>query len=303
MSNRVSLRQIRAFHAVINAGSLSEAAELLNLSLPSVSKQLTALEHELGIELFSRQRGKTLTPTRQGIEFYKSVETTITELNNFRNIAKEISEAEHRALRVAATAPLINSEPLMQALREFRAEHNEVRLTLDLHTRLDIEKWDNMRHIEFAIAMLPTSNPSLKSRVLLGTRAVAVVSKSHPLANKEVLDPEIVRGQPILLQSRRLLRARIDAVHQSHGYHLQPALESTSSFTCCRLAAAGLGIAICDPFSPNFADASSLVVRRWQPEVALEYGLLEPRDANPDPMVEGLKELILEKFSLCSESI
>lgn len=297
MSNRLSLRQLRAFHAVMNGGSLSAAADLLNLTMPSVSKQLTGLENELGIELFVRQRGRALTPTRNGIELFEAVETTISDLNNLRHIASEIVESGRRSLRLVATAPLINSEPLIQALSQFRKENDEIRISLELRSRLDIEKWDNMRHVEFAVAMLPTSNPNLRAIPLIKTRAVAVLSKEHILAGKEILDPDTVRGQPILMQNRRLLRSRIDAVHKSHGYELLPVMEPSSSFTCCRLASAGLGIAISDPFSPSSAESSSMVVREWQPEITLEYGVLVPRDADLSPMGNQLKDLIVAQMA------
>jgi DNA-binding transcriptional LysR family regulator len=163
-----------------------------------------------------------------------------------------------------------------------------------LHSRLDIEQWDGMRNVEFAIAMLPTSNPTLRSYPLIKTRAVAVLHKAHALADHDALNPEAVRGHPVLMQSGRLLRARIDAVHKSHGFELEPVLESSSSFTCCRLAGAGLGIAISDPFSPT--DTSSMEVREWQPEIVLEYGLLMPRNTKPSSTVNRLVEIITEQM-------
>ena len=56
------LRQIEVFHAVYSCGSVTGAAEILNVSQPSVSKVLAHAEQQLGFPLFDRVRGK-LVPT------------------------------------------------------------------------------------------------------------------------------------------------------------------------------------------------------------------------------------------------
>ncbi|CAM3148072.1 regulatory helix-turn-helix protein, lysR family [Paracoccus aminovorans] len=59
---KLSHRQIEAFRAIIESGSVTAAAELLFLTQPSVSRLLADLEAELGFALFARI-GRSLTPT------------------------------------------------------------------------------------------------------------------------------------------------------------------------------------------------------------------------------------------------
>ena len=292
MSNRISLRQLRAFHAVMISGSLSDAAARLNLTLPAVSKQLTALEHELDIRLFQRQSGRAVRPTSAGIEFFKAVEATISGLNDLQPIAREIVERGRRRIRVAATPPLLNSEPFLKATQQFLKENSDVHIALESRTRLDIEEWVAMRHIEFAIALLPTSNPNLDTYPLVETRAIAAVPRKHTLAKHDVLHPDLVRDHPVILPSRQPIRSRIDAALEQHGHDLAPALESSAAFTCCRMASSGLGIAICDPFSPTSLESRSLVVRAWKPTVELTYGILTPRDVEIDPSARTLIRMV-----------
>ena len=82
MSNRLGLRQLRAFHAVMTGGSITAAAEKLHLSQPTISKQLTALEGALNLKLFERGSGSAATPTRQGVAFFKAIEATIAGLDS-----------------------------------------------------------------------------------------------------------------------------------------------------------------------------------------------------------------------------
>ncbi|STM16821.1 LysR family transcriptional regulator [Escherichia coli] len=58
----VNLRHIEIFHAVMTAGSLTEAAHLLHTSQPTVSRELARFEKVIGLKLFERVRGR-LHPT------------------------------------------------------------------------------------------------------------------------------------------------------------------------------------------------------------------------------------------------
>ena len=54
----VNLRQIEIFHAVMTTGNLTEAAQMLHTSQPTVSRELARFEKVLGLKLFERTRGR-----------------------------------------------------------------------------------------------------------------------------------------------------------------------------------------------------------------------------------------------------
>lgn len=281
MSNRIGLRQLRAFHAVMMCGSVSAAAERLNLTQPAISKQISALEFALEIRLFQRRSGSTMSPTREGREFFRAAEATISGLEDLQTIAREIVERGRRRVRVAATPPLLNSAPLMLALQRFSATHPNVHIALEARSRLDIEDWLVNRQIDFALALLPASNPALEIEPLTEARVIAAMTPDHPLAGHHQLTPELLAGHRVILTSRQPMRTLIDGVLERSDQQLSADLEVSSALTCCRLAASGLGVALCDPFSPTAFDGRALVIRDWQPAVALTYGLLMPSGAHP----------------------
>ena len=69
----VNLRHIEIFHAVMTAGSLTEAAHLLHTSQPTVSRELARFEKVIGLKLFERVRGR-LHPTVQGLRLFEEVQ-------------------------------------------------------------------------------------------------------------------------------------------------------------------------------------------------------------------------------------
>ncbi len=297
MGNRIGLRQLRAFHAVMIGGSVTAASERLNLTQPAISKQLAALEHALGIKLFHRKSGTTINPTREGIEFFKAVEATISGLDDLQTLARDIAAKGQHRIRVAATPPLLNSLQFMNAMKAFLEDHSDVHVALEARSRIDIEDWVARRQIDIALALLPVANPALETIPLVDTHAVVALSAAHELAEYEVLTPDLVSTYRLILPSRQPLRTRIDTAVERAGEKLTVGLESSSAITCCRMAASNAGIAICDPFSPTAFPDTSLVVRRWEPVVNLTYGALKLKNIDMDPVPQALLQKMREELS------
>lgn len=298
MSRRVSLRQLLAYRAIMSAGSISVAANDLNLSQPALSKQIAALEEALEIRLFSRRRGGPMIPTRAGVELFKSIEGTISGIDLIPQLAKEISEHSRIRLRVAATPPLLNSAPFMRALTHFRENNPSVRLALEARHRVDIEEWVYSRQVDVALALLPLKNPLLFSRPLLKTRAVVVVSLDNPLAKRAWVTMRDLSASTVILPSRQPLRDQIDACIRGLPDTFNVDIESSSSLTCCRLAAAGLGVAICDPFSPTAFSGSEVRVLKLEPAIELAYGAIMHKNSEVSATTGKLLDEVSHEFDL-----
>lgn len=288
MGGSVKLRQLRAFQAIMATGNLSVAAERLNLSQPAVSKQLAALEEALNLRLFHRRKGGPIAPTPAGIEFYKAIEGTLAGIDLIPDLAREITESASVRLRIAATPPLLNSRPLVETLAAFRAAYPMTRLALDARHRLDIEEWIASRQADLGLALLPVRNPLLTTRTLAMARAVAVLPPAHRLAAKSKVTAAELEGETVILPTRQPLRDRIDAMLQADGGGVLATIEASSAITCCRLASAGLGIAICDPFSATAFRETDVVTKTWEPEVKLTYGAILVANRDVDPMITWL---------------
>lgn len=297
MSSRLSLGQLRALHAVMVTGSIAAAAERLNLTQPAISKQLSNLEHGLDLRLFNRQSGRTTTPTQQGIDFFKAIEGTIAGLDELDAVADGVRSGGQRRIRIAATPPLINSAPMMRALAQFRHAFPDVFVSLEPRHRLEIEDWVATRQIDIALALLPTNHPRLREIPFIETEAVAVMRKDHPLAKQRHLRLADLRGHKLILPSRQPLRARMDLEMDRRGEAARADLESSSAITCCRMAAAGLGVALCDPFSVTAFEGSGIVACAWQPRVALTYGVIVNRSVPLDETLETLTTHLTCEFN------
>lgn len=123
--------KLRTFYAVADAGGVTRGSEVLNLSQSAVSRQITALEEELGIQLF-RRHARGLVLTEQGETLYGAVEDVNTRLEE----AEEQLTASHKnaegVLRVTTTVTF-GSTWLAPRLKKLYDQYPDIRIELLLH--------------------------------------------------------------------------------------------------------------------------------------------------------------------------
>ena len=216
-------------------------------------------------------------------------------LDEIGSVAKSIAARDQVRLRIAATPPLINSQPVMEALKQFSAHYPKAMLSLEPRHRLEIEDWVASRRINLALALLPTDHPTLRPIPLVETCAVAAMSPNHPLCAKDVIAPEMLSDVAVILPSRQPLRIRIDAELEKTDQQVEPRFEATSAITVARMAASEIGVAICDPFSPT-AFEGNLVLRPWEPRVKLVYGAIVDKTQDMSAPAQQLLAILEDAF-------
>lgn len=126
----MDLDRLRVFHAVATAGSLTHAGEGLDLSQSAVSRQISALEDELKVPLFSRH-ARGLVLTEQGARLFETTKTIFDQLTRVEEELLDSREAPRGDLRVTATVG-IGTYWLTPRLRHFVDRHPDVRVHLIL---------------------------------------------------------------------------------------------------------------------------------------------------------------------------
>ena len=85
----LTLRQIDAFRAVMLTGTATEAAQVLGISQPAISRLVSDLEQEIGFKLFDRV-GRRVVPTAEAQILIEEVKRALTGLDQIRETASEI---------------------------------------------------------------------------------------------------------------------------------------------------------------------------------------------------------------------
>ena len=190
----IRIRQLKAYQAIVSSGSVTAAAELLSLTQPAVSRALAALEADLGFQLFER-RGRHLVHSDKGRRFYRQVKSTLNGLDALPDIVEDIRLERGSPLRISAIGPLLFSDLVPAALKQFQTVYPDLRLDVSWVDRLEIEDWIVNQNSDIGLTLMPVEHPLLESREFVSVNAVALLPSGHPLAEKSAIGPSDFRGE------------------------------------------------------------------------------------------------------------
>jgi len=167
-----SLDRLREFVAIVDAGSVSEAARTLQIQRTGLSRRLTALETELGVRLMHRQtRRLVLTPA--GEDLYGRASRVVSEAQAALEAVRLLDDVPRGSLRVSVPDDRMAHAGLFV---NFAEEFPSVRLQVSLTTRhVDLVA----EGIDVAIRFGRISNASLVARRLWSTHSLAVASPEY----------------------------------------------------------------------------------------------------------------------------
>jgi DNA-binding transcriptional LysR family regulator len=166
--------KIRIFYEVAEAGSFTRAGENLGLNQSSVSRHISALEHELKVPLFHRH-ARGLILTEHGDILYRTARDMLMRLEATRSRLDETNELPAGNLKVTATVG-IGAIWLAKRVSEFLNLYPDVRIQLIVtNDELDLA----MREADIAIRLRRPSQPDLIQRRLFTVHYHAYASHSY----------------------------------------------------------------------------------------------------------------------------
>jgi DNA-binding transcriptional LysR family regulator len=176
----MNMTQVGYFLAVAELGTLTAAAESEHASVSSFSKQIHKLEHELGVTLFERRRGKrdiSLTPAGEVFFDYQAAQRLMRQYGSKRS----------STLRIGSL-PLISCYGLASALTAFQLEHSSVRLEVYEREQANLARRLDFGQIGFAIMRTDQlSTHKYRWKPLIQDQLVLVLPKQHALAGESFL--------------------------------------------------------------------------------------------------------------------
>jgi DNA-binding transcriptional LysR family regulator len=153
--------KLRVFHAAAEAGSFTHAAEKLHLSQSAISRQVSALEQDVGVPLFNRH-ARGLVLTEQGELLFRTAHDVLVKLETIKTRLAEAKDRPSGLLRVTTTVGL-GAGWLTERIQEFLDLYPEIQLQLILaNEELDL----TMRKADCAIRLRQPQQPDLIQRRL-----------------------------------------------------------------------------------------------------------------------------------------
>src|SRR5215216_6272215 len=237
----MQLHHLRYFEAVARHGHVTRAAHELHIAQPSLSKQIQALEGELGVVLFDRV-GRRVELTEAGRLLLPYARRVLREVADALRALQQWGSLEHGQVAIGAP-PTVGAHVLPRALAAFHQRYPAIELRLLEMGAARLAALLEEGTIDLAVISVPF--PGLASTELFSEELVVVVAQDHPLAQQRAIrSAELAEEQFILFPEGYELRSRTLQFCRAAGFEPQVALNGGETDTVMRLVAAGLGVAL-----------------------------------------------------------
>jgi DNA-binding transcriptional LysR family regulator len=295
------LRHIEVFHAVMQAGTVSGAAQVLHISQPAVTKVLQHAEAQLGISLFQRNKGK-FKPTPEAQRLFVEVDRLQGDLLAIRRLAASLKSGESQAVRLAAT-PALGLTVVPAAMARWHKALKGARCQLSTHHTRELVNALLLGEADMAVSLQDPRHPGIRSEVLAtGPMAALVPAKSTLARQAGPLHIADLPSEVIGLAGDDPLGNRVLAEFEAQGQTSAPPQSriTVQTYQLARaLAEAGLGTALVDPFTAATANTQLVRVRLIKPVLPVQLFLLHAMAAPLSQAAHRLVADLREAATLC----
>lgn len=238
----MNLQHLVAFCRVVDLGSFTRAAEELNLSQPAVTKQVKALEKELGSPLLER-RGRQLRLTREGELVYPYAKRIINTAEECRDALHNL-RAPGRGVLSIGTVPTIALFTLPDVLAQFARERPLVSVRLRTGSNPEVVDMVLRGEVDLGILPIPFTHEQLRTTPLFHDPILLVSSPQAPWADRRWLHPVELSQLPMICYRRGTqFRNFVDAHFDAVGITPNEVMEMDSHEAVKTMVQLGFGVA------------------------------------------------------------
>ena len=232
----MNLRYLQTFVDIAEVGSIARAGARLNVSQPAASRQILALEAELGVRLFDRI-GRRLPLTSEGEDLLRQSRRLLMDADSLNARARALKGGHTGILRVGAT-PMVIENTLSAFLSQYRSV---IPVSRCISWKMeDCACRAALSMVTFTWRLV-VPDDRFRNRLLYPVHNLAVLSGKHRLSRRRTLDVADLADEPLLLLHRSFgSREWFDAA--CNIAHIRPRvlLESAAPHTLVALTASGL---------------------------------------------------------------
>ncbi|POP46294.1 LysR family transcriptional regulator [Superficieibacter electus] len=282
----VNLRHIEIFHAVMTTGNLTEAAQMLHTSQPTVSRELARFEKVLGLTLFERTRGR-LHPTVQGLRLFEEVQRSWYGLDRIVSAAEGLREFRQGELSIVCL-PVFSQSFLPRLLQPFLARYPDLSLNIVPQESPLLEEWLSAQRHDLGLTETLHTPAGTERMPLLTLNEVCVLPLDHPLTARTLLTPADFHGENYISLSRSdSYRQLLDSLFNEQQIKRRMVVETHSAASICALVRAGVGISIVNPLTALDYAGTGVAVRPFSIDVPFTVSLIRPLHRPASALVEA----------------
>jgi DNA-binding transcriptional LysR family regulator len=211
--NNISIKHLRAFVSIANAGSFTRAAAQLNLTQSTLTASIKLLEQQAGLILLDRTT-RQVTLTKEGERFFPVARRLI---NDFRLAMDDLQAgAEQQRGHISiATSPTANSFLIPELVCSYHQQYPNINLSIYESGASEIEQQVASKFADFGLGSNHSQHPELNYQLILQDQYGVVSTPDHPIAQQQTLKWQDLPNFKLLhLSENNGIRAELERWHQ-----------------------------------------------------------------------------------------
>ncbi|QQD29025.1 LysR family transcriptional regulator [Pseudomonas simiae] len=242
----LDLRKLRYFLTVAEELHFGRAAIRLHLAQPPLTRQISALETELGFKLFDRT-SRTVSLTAQGRSFLPYARGVLEQVELAQVIAGKLAAGTAGQLTLGYVSSIALSDLFSQAIQAFAQRFPDVQLTLVECASGSLGAQVADGRLDLGLSRLLPQDEAVQALSLGEERLVAAVSSESPLALQPSVNLAQLSAYPLILFPADYgsgLNQSIEQLYRHHGQPLRLGPTGRQITSIIALVAAGQGVAL-----------------------------------------------------------
>ena len=291
---KFKIRQLEAFRAVAETGSMTKAANQLGISQPAVSRLVSDFSNTVGFEVFKRRRG-ILEPTSDSRYLLAEVRRLIDSLEHLEDLRRDLTERTVGHLRIACLPGFATSH-LPSVLVSFLKDRPRVTVSLEPDRPERILEWIIGEQYDCGLTDGFSGHPATISQDV-DIKSVCILPRGHPLEKKDYVTPSD-------LAKERLIHARRDSWFfkelargfSTNNVEINSFVEVRQFTTACTMVKDGVGASVVSALDAEAFREAGIVIKPYQPAIFHRLSIIQPASGPSSPVVLDFIDTFIESL-------
>ncbi|MDG0809172.1 LysR family transcriptional regulator [Cohnella rhizosphaerae] len=287
-------QQIEYFIAVAKSQHMTNAAKQLSVTQPALSRSISTLEKEVGVELFER-RGRNLALNRYGQLFLERAQNALAEIEKAKQeIANQINPWS--GVLSLCFPHILGAELFPTMLGAFRERYADIRFELNQCSLDELTARILGNDCDFGITTLESANDAFHWQLIGKSELYVAVPLGHPWADKSSIRLEELQGEAYVgLKPSCALSYTVEALLAGTGIEPDTLYRADELDMVAGLVAAGFGVSLL-PKTLGIRSYPMAWIPVNDPACALTVGVVWKRDRRLTPVSEVFLDFVRARY-------
>lgn len=287
----MNYRQMEVFYAIITTGSVTSAAQSLNMSQPAATKILHDAEVRLGFQLFHRIKGR-LVPTDDATVILHDVERVVQEIAALRQALLNVRLGRSGSLNIVGVPPFCQVV-IPKAIAIFQRERPDVKISFAQREGASAMQYVVNQRADLGLSFLVPVHSSVQATTIWEADMACIVPRDHPFAERQMVTSADMEEQPLIYYpSDSRLQPLIEAAFTASRAQIHRGIEANTILSTWSLVQQGVGIGIVENISRLEELYNNVVVVPFRPAIAIQLDIITPRAKPPSRLALRFTEIL-----------